>query len=53
MPIPHGVTVEKHALGDWRVCRSPKLAPPAGSISKASYPSQEDALKAARAGEYD
>ncbi len=53
MPILIGVTVEKDALGEWRVHCPPKLAPPAGSISTTSYPSQEAALKAARDGEYD
>lgn len=48
-----GVIVEELTSGDWRVILSPKLAPPAGSISKVSYPSQEEALKAARDGEYD
>ena len=48
-----GVTVEEHAPGVWRVCLSSSLVQPAGSISGTSYPSQEEALKAARSGNYD
>jgi len=48
-----GVTVEELASGDWRVCLAPNLAPTSGSISGTPYPSQEEALKAARLGDYD
>jgi len=51
--LPIGVMVDEYAPGDWRVFLSPNLAPPAGGISETSYPSQEEALKAAKAGEYD
>lgn len=53
LPIDINVRVDEYAPGDWRVFSSPRLVPPAGRISETSYPSQEEALKALRAGEYD
>jgi hypothetical protein len=48
-----GIYVEQIKPGDWRVCQSAQLVPPSGQISATSYPSQEEALKAAREGKYE
>ncbi|GAA0390411.1 hypothetical protein GCM10008933_21660 [Paenibacillus motobuensis] len=47
------IYVEQISPGDWRVCQSPTLYPPSGKISKTSYPTQEAALEAKKAGKLD
>jgi hypothetical protein len=51
--IPIGVYVDEYKPGDWRVFKSSNVAPPSGSMSETSYPSQEEALKAAKEGKFD
>lgn len=47
------VYVAEYKPGDWRIFQSPTIAPPAGKISTTSYPTQEAALEARKAGKLD
>lgn len=47
------VYVAEYGPGDWRVFQTPAVHPPSGKISKTSYPTQEAALAARKAGKLD
>lgn len=51
--MPIGVRVDEYRHGDWRVFLTPQMAPLAGQMSATSYASQEEALKAAKEGNYE